>query len=79
MLWAVANVDGQVMYAKCAYATPFRGYAAKFAAEQLLAATWKAEFELLYEDLRGACVDEEGLLTKTDIERIERETFSELE
>jgi hypothetical protein len=27
------------------------------------------------EDLRGACVDEEGLLTKTDIESIEREVF----
>ena len=27
------------------------------------------------EDLRSACVDEEGLLTKFDVERIECEVF----
>jgi hypothetical protein len=27
------------------------------------------------EDLRSACVDEEGLLTKPDVERIEYEVF----
>jgi hypothetical protein len=27
------------------------------------------------EDLRGACVDEEGLLTKPDVEKIECEVF----
>ena len=27
------------------------------------------------EDLRGACADEEGLLTKPDVERIECEVF----
>ena len=47
----------------------------KFAAERLLAAVWKAELETLYEDYTcGGRVDEEGLLTKADME-IEREVF----
>src|SRR5262249_32555199 len=47
-----------------------------FAAERLLTAVWKAELETLYEDyVSGGRVDEEGLLTKTDIENIEREVF----
>ena len=59
-LWAVADddFDGRRMYAQLAYATPFRGHTAKFAAEQLLTATWRAErLEMCDEDLRGACVD----------------------
>jgi hypothetical protein len=63
------------MFAQLANATPFHGYTAKFAAEQLLTAVWKAEHETSYEDYRGGRVDEEGLLTKTDIENIEREVF----
>src|SRR6516225_7576370 len=74
-LWAEAYDDGR-MYARLAYAWPFHGYTAKFAAERLLTAAWKADLESLGEDyVRGACVDEEGLLTKTDIENIEREVF----
>jgi hypothetical protein len=64
------------MYAELARATPFYRYTAKFAAERLLTAAWKDRLERLSEDyLRGAYVDEEGLLTKTDIENIEREVF----
>lgn len=76
-LWAEAYVDGQRMYAELAYAKPFRGYTAKFAAERLLTAVWKAELETSYgEDyVSGGRVDEEGLLTKADIENIEREVF----
>jgi hypothetical protein len=52
------DFDGRRMYAQLAYATPFRGHTAKFAAKQLLTATWRAErLEMLDEDLRGACVD----------------------
>ena len=75
-LWAVADDWDGRMYAQLAYATPFRGQTAKFAAEQLLTATWRAErLEMCDEDLRGACVNEEGLLTKPDVERIECEVF----
>ena len=76
-LWAMAyDFDHGRMYARLAYAWPFRGYTAKFAAERLLTAAWKADLESLGEDyVRGACVDEEGLLTKADIESIEREVF----
>src|SRR5262245_62558808 len=77
-LWAMAY-DGGPMYARFASATPFRGYTAKFAAERLLRAAWKDELELWGADLRGARVDEEGLLTKTDIENIEREVFGDPE
>ena len=76
-LWAEAyDFDHGRMYAELAYARPFRGYTAKFAAGRLLTAVWKAELETLYEDyVSGGRVDEEGLLTKTDIENIEREVF----
>ena len=76
-LWAMAyDFDHGRMYARLASATPFHGYTAKFAAERLLTAAWKADLESLGEDyVRGACVDEEGLLTKADIESIEREVF----
>jgi hypothetical protein len=67
------------MYAKVASATPFHGYTARFAAERLLTAAWRDGLEMWDEDLKGACVDEEGLLTKTDIERIEREIFGAVE
>jgi hypothetical protein len=63
------------MYAQLAHARPFRGYTAKFAAERLLTAVWKAEHEASYEEYRGGRVDEERLLTKTDIENIEHEVF----
>jgi hypothetical protein len=69
------DFDHGRMYARLASATPFHGYTAKFAAERLLTAAWKDELEMWSEDLRGACVDEEGLLTKADIESIEREVF----
>jgi hypothetical protein len=69
------DFDGGRMYAELAYARPFRGYIAKFAAERLLTAVWKAEQETWYQDYSGGRVAEEGLLTKTDIENIEREVF----
>jgi hypothetical protein len=74
-LWAMADdFEYGRMYAKLASATPFHGYTAKFAAERLLTAAWKDQS--LGEDyFRSACVDEEGLLTKTDIENIQREVF----
>jgi hypothetical protein len=75
-LWAMAYDDGgRRMYAQMASATPFHGYTAKFAAELLLTAAWKAGVEMWGEDLTGAHVDEEGLLNQTDIDKINREVF----
>jgi hypothetical protein len=55
-LWAVVYDEGRRIYARFAFATPFRGYTAKFAAERLLAAAWKDEMKIWDTDLRGARV-----------------------
>jgi hypothetical protein len=69
--------EGRRIYARFAFATPFRGYTAKFAAERLLAAAWKDEMKICCDtDLRGGRVVEEGSLTQTDIERIELELLA---
>jgi hypothetical protein len=69
------DFDGHRMYAQIASATPFRGYSARFAAEQLLIAGWRSELQTWDTDLRGGFVEAEGVLTKSDIKRIEREAF----
>jgi hypothetical protein len=61
------------MYAQIASGTPVAGYTARFAAEQLLIAAWRNEFEKSGDDLGRCIVDEEGLLTESDIRRIEQE------
>jgi hypothetical protein len=66
------------MYAKLARGSPYGGYTAKFAAEKLLTAAWRGERQDYGSDLRGAHVDQEGLLTKDDIEVIENEIFGDL-
>jgi hypothetical protein len=78
-LWAMANDfdDGRRLYAQIACGTPFRGYTGRFAAEQLLIAGWRSEIEMWGEDLRGGFVEEEGLLTKSDIKRIEQAAFGD--
>jgi hypothetical protein len=75
-LWARGNdFDGRRMYAQIASATPFRGYSVRFAAEQLLIAGWRSELEMWDTDLRGGFVEAEGVLTKSDIERVEQKVF----
>jgi hypothetical protein len=75
-LWARGNdFDERRMYAQIASATPFRGYSVRFAAEQLLIAGWRSELEMWDTDLRGGFVEAEGVLTKSDLERIEQEAF----
>ena len=46
-----------------------------FAARELMLAGWKGEQELWDTDVKGAFVEEEGLLTKSDIKRIEQEAL----
>ena len=60
------------MYALMASATPYRGYTAKHAAEELLVAAWRSELEVSDRDLSGGLVEEEGILTKADVKRIEK-------
>jgi YidC/Oxa1 family membrane protein insertase len=73
-LWAMTyDFDEMRMYIRKASGTPVSGYTARFAAEQLLIATWRSELETFDTDLRGGFVEEEGLLTKSDIRRIEQE------
>ncbi|HEV2731975.1 MAG: hypothetical protein WAV38_06035 [Xanthobacteraceae bacterium] len=66
------DFDETRKYRRIARGTPFRGYTAKFAAEQLLIAAWRSELEMWDTDLSGGLVEEEGLLTKSDIRRIEQ-------
>jgi hypothetical protein len=49
---------------------------ARFAAEQLLIAGWKSELKIWDRDLRGG-FEEEGILTKSDMRRIEQELVAE--
>lgn len=76
-LWAVARNfdDVRRVYARIASGSPFRGYIAKCAAEQLLIAGWRSEVEMGGTVSRGANVVQEGLLSQQDIERIEQEVF----
>jgi hypothetical protein len=62
------------MYKELGQFISSHAYTAKFAAERILAAAWKHELELWGDEGRGI-VTEEGLLTQTDIERIEHEVF----
>ena len=77
-LWAKAcdECSGRLMYSKLAWGGPYRGHSTKWAAEQLLAVAWSGE-EATCQTLRGAHVDQEGLLTKGDVARIEHEVFGE--
>jgi hypothetical protein len=73
-LWAMERFEETRMYAQIASGTPVAGYTARFAAQQLLIAAWRSEFEKSGgEDLGRCIVDEEGLLTESDIRRIEQE------
>jgi hypothetical protein len=72
-LWAMEHFDGTRMYAQIASGTPVAGYTARFAAKELLIAAWRSEFEKWGKDLGRCIVDEEGLLTESDIRRIEQE------
>ena len=64
---------GKPLYLPLATGAPFRGHDAKFAARELLLAVWKEQMVDTDGSLEGAFVDEEGLLTRSDIKRIERE------
>jgi len=76
MLWVMAHDfdTRETMYAPYAYGESFRGY--EFAAKELLLAGRKSEKKFWDTDLKGAFVIEEGLLTKSDIKRIEQKMLN---
>jgi hypothetical protein len=69
ILWSRAYED-KPLYCRIATGRPYRGYPARFAAEQLLIKSWQDERDL--EGLLPDCarVLREGLLNKQDIHRI---------
>lgn len=73
ILWGKAynEEDGRLMYAKLAHGSPYARNTAKMAAKKLLRAAWEAYRKQCGDDyVRGAHVDQEGLLTKDDIDEI---------
>jgi hypothetical protein len=78
ILWLSGTEDsGKRLYCQMATGRPYRGYPARFAAEQLLIKSWQDERDL--EWWRPDCprVMEEGLLNKEDIHRINMAVFGE--
>jgi hypothetical protein len=63
---------GKPIYARVAWGAPYRGYSAKFAARQLLAAAWRGEIEQggCAEEFENPDIDREGLVTKGDVQLI---------
>jgi hypothetical protein len=77
ILWATAMHDsGKRLYCQIATGRPYRGYPAKFAAEQLLIKSWQDEVALAEISDRPR-VMEEGLLNKEDVHRITMAVFGE--
>jgi len=67
--------SGKPQYCRVAYCWPKTGCPAKEAAKRLLAASWEAERHDSY--LSPGLVEKEGLLTSTDVERIEADVWAE--
>lgn len=67
---------GRRLYCRVAYGSPYRGYQAAYAAEQLLTKAWQ-------DDLRDGLltqkvlVDKADLLTAEDIQRVALTVFGE--
>ena len=78
-LWEEASdwETGKPIYFEVAYGEPWRGVDAKRAAEELLAAAWRGEWEAWQSPGRGAFVVRAGLLDADDIERIEERVFAD--
>ena len=66
---------GKRLYCRVAYGSPYRGYRAAYAAEQLLTKSWEDERDLEGLLLSNMVVGEGGLLTDEDIQRIELTVF----
>jgi hypothetical protein len=76
ILWLTATDWDKPLYGRVATGRPYRGYPARFAAEQLLIKSWQDERAIGWLQDR-ARVMEEGLLNKQDIHRINMAVFVE--
>ena len=80
-LWLMRSdyETGKPLYCTVAYGRPYRGYPAKWAAELLLTRSWEDEHALEGLGDLGrpyVVIEEDGLLTAEDIERIELAVFA---
>ena len=75
-LWLI-GVNEKLLYCEVAMGQPYRGYPARFAAEQLLIKSWQDERDLEGWHPRKALVMNAGLLNQEDIRRIELAVFGE--
>jgi hypothetical protein len=77
-LWQMGHDydTGKRLYCRVADGWPYRGCPAKYAAEQLLTKVWEHERDL-WGLAPNAIVEEAGLLTVEDIERIELTVFTD--
>ena len=64
------------MYCRLASGRPYRGYSAKFAAEQLLMRSWQEERDALELECPEVHVCKASLLTEKDINRIAQFVFA---
>ena len=84
-LWAKASDydTGHPMYCRVGWGAPYKGYSPEFASKELLTAAWRTEISrgrhLSIKDLISATVDQEGLLTKSDIDEIGKLLSEEIE
>lgn len=74
-LWIRANDWDKPLYCRVATGQPYRGYPAKFAAEQLLIKSWQDERDKWGWVPAWALVLEPGLLRQEDINRIKLAVF----
>ena len=70
--------NGRPQYCRIATSRPYRGYSARFAAEQLLIKSWQDERDKWGIGAPWALPMSEGLLTEEDINRIKLVVFGEL-
>ena len=75
-LWLV-GVNEKPLYCEMATGEPYRGYPARFAAEQLLIKSWQDGRDLEGWHPRNVLVIDAGLLNQEDIGRIELAVFGE--
>jgi hypothetical protein len=75
-LWLMGFDEGR-LYCCIAMGSPYRGYRAQYAAEQLLTKSWEDERDIEGAFCRNAIVEEAGLLNAQDIRRIELAVFND--
>ncbi len=68
---------GKPCFSVAAYGSPYKGIDTREAARQLLTAAWRHEWELYDTPGKGTEVREPGVLSETDIRKIEEDAYSD--